>query len=86
MARTSEFDEKKHDVLKQINGAGAETPTVRELADRFGVAPATMHSWLRKLGPEPGEELVAWEPGRHRSLRLTRKGSRLLSSLAKQSA
>lgn len=79
MARTSAFDEKKHDVLASVGRAAlahSRTPTVRELAHTFEVAPATMHAWLNKLSEEG---LITWEVGRHRSLNLTQQGRRMLN-------
>lgn len=80
--RASEFTAKKDLVLRMI-GTAHEAPTVRELATTFGVAPATMHSWLSKMADE---ELVVWESGRHRSLRCTRQGTQRLSLLVARSA
>ena len=85
MARGSRFDSAKDEVLQTINGAvsrHAKAPTVRELADSFGVAPATMHSWLSKLAEEG---LIVWAPGRHRSLKLTPQAVSQLSSQDGQS-
>lgn len=82
MARGSQYADSKVGVLEMIDAAvlrHSRVPTVRELADRFDVAGATMHAWLRKL---EREGLVVWEPGRHRSLRLTRQATHLLSSQA----
>lgn len=82
MARTSLYADCKVGVLEMIDAAvrrHARMPTVRELAEHFDVAGATMHAWLRKL---EHEGLVVWEPGRHRSLRLTHQATHLLSSQA----
>ena len=86
MARASKFDDSKDDVLQMIEAAGrrhSKVPTVRELADSFYVAPATMHAWLSKLAEEG---LIQWEAGRHRSLRLTPQAVSRLSSQDGQSA
>lgn len=80
MARTSKYNSTKQGVLESIDAAlrhHAKVPTVRELADSFEVAPATMHSWLGRMAEEG---LISWEPGRHRSLRSTAQGTQLLSS------
>ena len=86
MARTSKFDDNKNEILGIIEAAvqrHSKAPTVRELADTFAVAPATMHSWLSKLAEEG---LIAWAPGRHRSLRLTPEAVQQLSSQDEQLA
>lgn len=83
MARASKFEDNKIAVLEAIQAAAArhaKVPTVRELAASFEVATATMHSWLTRMAEE---ELIAWEPGRHRSLRLSQTGIQQLSSPAR---
>jgi len=91
MARASDYEDKKIAVLQEVFDrvrTHSRTPTVRELATSFDVSPATMHSWLTRLSEEgDGQEgLVAWTPGRHRSLHCTQTGIRLLESQAEQSA
>lgn len=86
MARASHYAELKVAVLNEVSdraGRHAKAPTVRELASVFGTSPATMHSWLTRLGEEG---LVEWTPGRHRSLRCTPTATQLLSSQVEQSA
>jgi len=86
MARATRYGEQKLAVLAEVSERvrqHSKVPTVRELAERFGVSPATMHSWLVRLA---GEELVEWSPGRHRSLRCTPRAIQLLSSQGVRSA
>lgn len=80
MARASQYADKKLDVVAEIHERvrrHSRTPTVRELATRFEVSAATMHSWLNRLNEEG---LVEWTPGRHRSLRVTPQATQQLSS------
>lgn len=82
MARTSKYQDHRDGVLLTIHKASrshGKAPTVRDLADRFDVGVATMHSYLQKLATEG---VVEWRPGRHRSLTLTAQGSREVSELA----
>lgn len=86
MARRSEYGNQKTAVLAEIGDRmrrHSKMPTVRELADRFEVSAATMHSWLTRLAEEG---LVEWTPGRHRSLRCTPRGIQLLSLPVERSA
>ena len=86
MARASRYSDQKVAVLTEISERvtrHSKVPTVRELAEAFEVSPATMHSWLRRLGEEG---LVEWTPGRHRSLRCTPLAIQQLSSQGEQSA
>ena len=86
MARASKYDESKHTMLLRISAAQSTDsvmPSIREFADELDVGVATAHSYLSKLA---SEGLIEWEPGRHRSLRLTRQGSQLLSRPAARSA
>jgi DNA-binding MarR family transcriptional regulator len=86
MARQTQYGRQRVAVLAEIRGryvAHGRPPTVRELAGRFDVGPATMHSWLKRLAEEG---LVEWSPGRHRSLQCTLRGIQLLSSQDEQSA
>lgn len=86
MARVSQYGDQKVAVLAEISERvrrHSKVPTVRELADRFAISTATMHSWLKRLAEEG---LVEWSPGRHRSLRCTPRGIQLLSSQDVQSA
>lgn len=79
MARASEYADKKMLVVRDIHlrlRRQSPNPSVRELATKFGVSPATMHSWLKRLEKEG---MVEWTPGRHRSLRVTPQGIQLLS-------
>lgn len=78
MARASKYDQSKRVVLQSINDAqwsNEPVPSVREFAQVLGVGVATAHSYLSKLADEG---LIEWQQGRHRSLSLTRQGSRLL--------
>ena len=70
-------------LLAHAQDRHSRPPTVRALADELGVAVATMHSYLHQLAEEG---LVEWTPNAHRSLRLTPKASRLVSSQETQSA
>lgn len=82
MARASKYDESKHTMLSRISVAQSTDgvmPSVREFADELDIGVATAHSYLSKLA---SEGLIEWEPGRHRSLKLTRQGSLLLSQPA----
>lgn len=82
MARTSKFSDVKVQVLEQLGTAAAahsKVPAIRELAEHFEVAPATMHSWLSKLAKEG---LIQWQVGRHRSVRLTPKGLQMLQKVS----
>ena len=86
MARRTQYGEQKVAVLAEISERvrrHSKVPTVRELADRFAISAATMHSWLTRLAEEG---LVEWTPGRHRSLRCTPRGIQLLSSQGERSA
>lgn len=86
MARASQYEAKKHEVLGALNEAAkrhSKPPTVRDLADWMGVGVATTHSYLRKLAEEG---LVEWKPGRHRTLSCTEQGLLELSSRDAQSA
>ena len=86
MARASKYSDQKLVVLQEIADRvrhHSKVPSVRELADRFQVSPATMHSWLNRLN---NEGLVEWTPGRHRSLRVTPQAFQQLSSQDGQSA
>lgn len=70
MVRASRYAEHRDGVLDEIASAQrrhAKPPSVRELAETFGVGVATMHHYLTLLADE-GE--VEWSPGRHRSLTL----------------
>lgn len=74
MARASRYDEVAPKVLEQIANAEArhaKPPSVRGLADSFGVAVATLHSYLTRLAKEG---LIEWRTARHRSLKLTEAG------------
>lgn len=85
MARASDYGDRKMAVVEHLEQrlrTHSKTPTVRELAETFEVSPATMHSWLTKLGKEG---LVEWTPGRHRSLHCTQQAIQLLSSQAGRS-
>lgn len=86
MPRATQYGHQKLAVLAEISERirrHSKVPTVRELAERFGVSTATMHSWLTRLA---GEGLVEWTPGRHRSLRCTARAIQLLSSQDERSA
>lgn len=78
MPRESRYDISRHKVLQMINAkqlSHGQPPSVRELAEVADVGVATMHDYLVRLNEEG---LVEWQPGKHRSLRLSRAGSRLL--------
>lgn len=78
MPRESRYDISRHMVLEMIHfrlTSHGLPPSVRELAAFAGVGVATMHDYLVQLQEEG---LVEWERGRHRSLRCTTAGSRLL--------
>lgn len=78
MPRKSRFDMSRPMVLGVIQSkmiSHGQPPSVRELASYAGVGVATMHDYLIQLREEG---LVEWEAGRHRSLRCTPAGSRLL--------
>lgn len=80
MVRATQYGDQKLAVLDEINERvrrHSAIPTIRELAERFGISPATMHSWLTRLA---GEGLVEWTRGRHRSLRCTVAGLRLIEA------
>lgn len=82
MARASKYGENRAPLLAMINEAHrrhGKAPTVRELADWCEVGVATMHSYLQKLAEE---EMIQWQPGKHRSLQCTPAGIRELSSSA----
>lgn len=86
MARASRYGDQKMAVLREVDDRvrrHSKIPTVRELAELFEVAPATMHSWLTRLSEEG---LVEWTRGKHRSLRLSPAASQQLSSQDGQSA
>lgn len=79
MARASQYAENRDKILKSVNDAAVEhgkAPSVRDLAESYGVGVATMHSYLEKLAEEG---MVEWRQGRHRSLRLTPLGIQELS-------
>lgn len=80
MVRASQYGDQRVAVLAEIYDrvrSHSKVPTVRELAQWFGISPATMHSWLTRLAEEG---LVEWTAGRHRSLRCTQAGIQLLTS------
>jgi DNA-binding IclR family transcriptional regulator len=86
MARLSQYRDQRLAVLTEISERvrrHSKVPTVRELAERFDISAATMHSWLTRLAEEG---LVEWTPGRHRSLRCTPRAIQLLSSQDERSA
>lgn len=79
MARASKYAEHRMAVLamvEQCHKRHGKAPTVRDLADWCDVGVATMHSYLQKLAEE---EMIQWQPGRHRSLQCTPAGIRELS-------
>lgn len=79
MARASLYAAQRDQILRSIQSSmrsHAKPPSVRELAEDCGVGVATMHSYLKRLAEEG---VVEWRQGRHRSLRLTPKGSLELS-------
>lgn len=78
MPRESRYDASRHKVLQVIQAkmlSHGQPPSVRELAEAADVGVATMHDYLVKLNEEG---LIEWQRGRHRSLRCTPAGSRLL--------
>lgn len=78
MARDSHYKDHRSEVLKVIREkdlSHGKPPSIRELAGAVDVGVATMHHYLERLREEG---LVEWQPGKHRSLRLTPVGSQLL--------
>jgi len=79
MARASRYPDSREEILRSLNDvalAHGKPPSVRDLATKFQVGVATMHSYLEKLAEEG---MVEWRPGRHRSLHLTPAGIQELS-------
>ena len=82
MARASKYEDVREAILGIVAAAESshgKAPTVRDLAGDHEVSASTMHSYLTKLREEG---LIEWRKGRHRTVRLTPKGSQLLLELA----
>lgn len=80
MTRASKYKDQKAAVLRVIfrkQMAHGRSPSVRDLADQFEVGVATMHSYLTKLHHEG---MIEWKPGRHRTLKVTQNGLKVIHS------
>lgn len=79
MARASRYEDNRDEILAVVGEVAVrhgKPPSVRDLAEKFDVGVATMHSYLHKLAEEG---VVEWAPGKHRSLKCTQAGSLELS-------
>lgn len=80
MGRRSQYPVKRDEIVSAIAALTEErhrNPSVREIAERTGLSVATLHSYLQRLADDG---LIEWRSKRHRSIRLTPDGQRLVST------